>query len=125
MKVAGFGFRAAATTHDLRAALALTGHSPDALASITAKAEAPALQALAAELNLPVIPLSEEAIAGTPTLSCSHRIKARFGTGSLAEAAALQGACHGIPGASARLLAPRVITADGIATAAIAERLTP
>ncbi|EDZ46544.1 hypothetical protein RBY4I_1760 [Rhodobacterales bacterium Y4I] len=30
-----------------------------------------------------------------------------------------------MPGARARLLAPRVVTADGLATAAIAERLEP
>ncbi|MDE4174918.1 cobalamin biosynthesis protein [Phaeobacter sp. PT47_59] len=125
MKVVGFGFRQEATVANLRAALALTGQRPDALASITAKANAPALRTLAAEMNLPVIALPEVALHGTPTLTHSPRIQDRFGTGSLAEAAALQGACHGSESATARLLAPRVVTADGIATAAIAERLTP
>ncbi len=125
MKVAGFGFRSAATAADLQAALALTGAQVDALASIAEKAEAPAMQELARSIGLPVIALENQDIAGEQALTCSPRIKARFGTGSLAEAAALAGARHGVPGASARLLAPRVVTADGLATAAIAERLEP
>ncbi|WP_323778437.1 cobalamin biosynthesis protein [Leisingera sp.] len=125
MKVAGIGFRTAATAADLRAALALTGVEVDALASIAEKAEAPAMQEFAQSIGLPVIALQDREIAGEQTLTCSPRIKARFGTGSLAEAAALAGARHGAPGAGARLLAPRVVTADGLATAAIAERLEP
>ncbi|AUQ53497.1 Cobalamin synthesis G [Phaeobacter inhibens] len=125
MKVAGIGFRAAATAADLQAALALTGEHVDALASVAEKAGAPVMQAFARSIGLPVIALREQDIAGEQTLTCSPRIKARFGTGSLAEAAALVGARHGVPGAKARLLAPRVVTADGLATAAIAERLEP
>jgi|28_taG_2_1085356.scaffolds.fasta_scaffold00269_10 cobalt-precorrin 5A hydrolase len=125
MKVAGFGFREGATANDLAAALALTGHRPDALASVAAKAETPAFRALSAKMNLPVIALPEEALRGTSTLTSSDRILARFGTGSLAEAAALLGACQGGDTATARLLGPRVVAADGLATAAIAERLTP
>ncbi|UWR45946.1 cobalamin biosynthesis protein [Phaeobacter inhibens] len=125
MKVAGIGFREAATAADLQAALALTGEHVDAVASIAEKAHAPAMQEFARSIGLPVITLREQDIAGEQTLTCSPRIKARFGTGSLAEAAALAGARHGVPGATARLLAPRVVTADGLATAAIAERLEP
>ncbi|KIC39676.1 cobalamin biosynthesis protein [Leisingera sp. ANG-M7] len=125
MKVAGFGFRSAATAADLQAALALTGAQVDALASIAEKAGAPAMQEFARSIGLPVISLQEQDIAGEQTLTCSPKIKARFGTGSLAEAAALAGARHGAAGATARLLAPRVVTADGLATAAIAERLEP
>lgn len=125
MKVAGIGFRATATAADLQAALALTGVQVDALASVEEKAEAPAMQEFAQAAGLPVIALQEQDIAGEQTLTCSPRIKARFGTGSLAEAAALAGARHGVPGAKSRLLAPRVVTADGLATAAIAERLEP
>ncbi|KII13640.1 cobalamin biosynthesis protein [Phaeobacter sp. S60] len=125
MKVAGIGFRASATAADLQAALALTGERVDALASAAEKAAAPAMQDFARSIGLPVIALQEQDISGEQTLTCSPRIKARFGTGSLAEAAALAGARHGTPGARARLLAPRVVTADGLATAAIAERLEP
>lgn len=125
MKVAGIGFRSTATAADLQAALTLAGEHVDALASVAGKAEAPAMQEFARAAGLPVIALQEQDIAGEQTLTCSPRIKARFGTGSLAEAAALAGARHGVPGARARLLAPRVVTADGLATAAIAERLEP
>ncbi|KIC19843.1 cobalamin biosynthesis protein [Leisingera sp. ANG-Vp] len=125
MKVAGIGFRGAATAADLQVALELTGEQVDALASVAEKAAAPAMQAFAQAAGLPVIALQEQDIAGEQTLTCSPRIKARFGTGSLAEAAALAGARHGVPGAKSRLLAPRVVTADGLATAAIAERLEP
>lgn len=125
MKVAGIGFREDATAADIQAALALCDQTVDAVASIAAKAHAPAMQEFARSIGLPVIALQEADIAGEQTLTCSPRIKARFGTGSLAEAAALVGARHGQPGATARLLAPRVVTADGLATAAIAERLEP
>jgi cobalt-precorrin 5A hydrolase len=47
----------------------------------------------------------------------SARVRERFGTGSVAEASALAAA-----GPGARLLGPRVISGDGLATAAIAER---
>ncbi|AXT36575.1 precorrin methylase [Phaeobacter sp. LSS9] len=125
MKVAGIGFRESATAADLQAALALTGERVDALASIAEKANTPAMQEFARQTGLPVIALQEQDIAGEQTLTCSPRIKARFGTGSLAEAAALAGARHGVQGAKSRLFAPRVVTADGLATAAIAERLEP
>ncbi|MFS4582492.1 cobalamin biosynthesis protein [Phaeobacter sp. C3_T13_0] len=123
MKVAGIGFRDAATAADLQAALALTGEQVDALASVIGKAETAVMLEFARKAGLPVIALQEHDIAGEQTLTCSPRIKARFGTGSLAEAAALVGARQGQAGARARLLAPRVVTADGLATAAIAERL--
>ncbi|HZV10809.1 MAG TPA: precorrin methylase, partial [Novosphingobium sp.] len=48
------------------------------------------------------------------------RMIARFGTGSLAEALALVAA-----GPGARLIAPRHISTDGMATAAIAQRSLP
>lgn len=125
MKVAGIGFRATATLADLRAVLVLTGAQPDALASVTDRADMPALKQLAQEMQLPLLALTETEIAGEQTLTCSPRIKARFATGSLAEACALVGARKGLAGARSRLIAPRVVTADGLATAAIAERLEP
>lgn len=125
MKVAGIGFRASATLADLRQALDLLQAQPDALASLQAKAAAEPLKTLATELGLPLIALAEEDIAGEQTLTCSPRIKARFATGSLAEAAALVGARQARPGARARLIAPRIVTANGLATAALAERLDP
>lgn len=125
MKVAGIGFRQSASTADLRAALALTGCAqPDALASIAAKASAPQMQQLATDMGLPVIALAEDNIQGIETPTQSNRIQARFGTGSLAEAAALAAAKQGQPEATVQLLALRVITDNGLATAAIAQRTT-
>lgn len=125
MIVAGLGFRATACLADLQEALRLTGGAPDALASLTEKTESLTLRRLAQSLSLPLIALAPESIRGEPTLSSSPRIQARFGTGSLAEAAALVGARQNAPGAGARLLGPRRQTANGMATAALAERISP
>ena len=48
-------------------------------------------------------------------LTQSAKVAERFGTGSVAEAAALAAA-----GPGAQLLGPRVVSGDGLATAAIA-----
>ena len=115
MKVAGIGFRAAAPLSALRQALDLAeaaGGRVTALATTPEKADAPTLCALARERLLPILPIP---VAGVPTQTQSPRVQARFGTGSLAEAAALQAA-----GPGARLVVPRLITPDGQATAAIA-----
>lgn len=120
MKVAGFGFRAAATAESLRAALrAAEGGGVGALATLAEKISAPALLTLAEELGVPVIPVTAAALAGVETLTQSPRLHARLGTGSLAEAAALCAAGQG-----ARLLGPRATAPDGMATAAIAERIS-
>lgn len=124
MIVAGIGYRQAATISDLREALALTGAEPTALATVAAKAGGDALTQLAEHLKLPVIAVTEAQIAGIETATQSARIETRFGTGSLAEAAALAGAGHGTPGVTARLTVPRMQTENGMATAAIAERIS-
>ncbi|GHE02107.1 precorrin methylase [Allgaiera indica] len=112
------GFRANAPLAALKDALARAGGGPlDALATAEAKAEAPVLRALAAELGLPVLAQWPAALRAQTTATHSSRIAARYGTGSLAEAAALAGA-----GPGARLIGPRAISADRTATAAIAER---
>lgn len=118
MKVAGLGFRAAADIDALRDALIAAGGSAglDALATIVDKAEAAAIVALARELGLPVKAISNDALADITTPTHSDRIDAMFGVGSLAEAVALAAA-----GTGARLVAPRAISSNGMATAAIAE----
>ncbi|MDF3853271.1 cobalamin biosynthesis protein [Paracoccus sp. P2] len=112
MRVAGIGFRRAASLASLADALARAG-SADALATSPAKADAPVMRALAARTGLPLIAVE---VAGIATPTRSPRILARHGTGSLAEAAALAAL-----GPGARITAPRVISQDGMATAAIAE----
>lgn len=117
MRVAGFGFRSAATPASLADALSRAGEAADLLATVEAKVSAPAFVAFAAARRLAVQGIAPAALAGQTTLTRSPRVEARFGTGSLAEAAALAAA-----GPGARLLGPRVVSADGLATAAIAER---
>lgn len=118
MKIAGIGFRETAGIDSLRSALMSAGGIDGvmALATVAEKAEAVALVALAAELHLPIRAIAPRALAAIETQSWSDRVAARFGSGSLAEAAALAAA-----GPTARLLGPRAVSADGMATAAIAE----
>lgn len=118
MRVAGFGFRSAATVASLKDALRLAGGGADRLATATDKAAAPVFRAFAEAMQLPVLGVAREGLAPQPTMTQSARVAARFGAGSLAEAAALAGA-----GPGARLLGPRVVSGDGLATAAIAERM--
>lgn len=116
MIVAGIGFRREAPVAALRAALALTARPVQALATAAHKAEAPQIRQLAAEMNLPLIPVAEATLAAQTTLTQSPGQIARFGTGSLAEAAALA-----VAGPGARLIVRRVISPCGMATAALAE----
>lgn len=121
MIVAGFGFRSGATADSLRDALAQTGaHLPDALATLDDKATMPAFTALADRLNRPVIPVADTALTHTETLTQSPASQAARNTGSVAEATALIAA-----GPGARLLAPRVISTDRLATCALAKGTTP
>ena len=113
MRVAGFGFRRAASLDSLRAALALAGGEVAALA--TAEAKVAGLQGLATEMGVPVIGISVQDM-GRQGVQGSDRVKALYGTGSVAEAAALAAAGQG-----ARLVVGRVTSPDGMAVAAIAE----
>ena len=118
MIVAGFGFRAGASLSALQDALAKAGGAQGVthLATLSSKAEG--LRPLAEALNLPVLALGQERLRGVQTLTRSERVEAMFGTGSVAEAVALVTA-----GKEARLRGPREVSADGTATAAIAEGL--
>ncbi|WP_212524210.1 cobalamin biosynthesis protein [Actibacterium sp. MT2.3-13A] len=116
MRVAGIGFRKHAPVEALREALRLAGPPVQALATAAHKAAAPQIARLAAELGVPLHAVPAAQLAAQKTLTQSPRQQAQFGTGSLAEAAALAAA-----GPGARLLAPRMASADGMATAAIAE----
>jgi cobalt-precorrin 5A hydrolase len=118
MRVAGIGFRKEATIESLRDALVAAGGARglDALATATDKAEAAVIVALARELGLTIKPVPVELLARVETATHSARIETMFGTGSLAEAAALAAA-----GPRARLVSLRTISRDNAATAAIAE----
>lgn len=118
MKVAGLGFRPDVTVDSLREVVAAVGGANGlaALATVSDNAGTAVLELLARELGLPIKAVPAEILAGITTLTQSELIKARFGTGSVAEAAALAGA-----GRRARLISPRTVSRDRMATAAIAE----
>ena len=118
MKVAGLGFKQDATLDSLRDALAAAG-GPDglvAVATISDKADADALKLLARECGVPIKAIPAGVLAGIDTPTRSQRVSEKFGTGSIAEAAALAAA-----GPGARLIAMRAVSQDRAATAAIAE----
>ncbi|KIN75380.1 Precorrin methylase [Sulfitobacter noctilucae] len=121
MRVMGIGFRAAADLASLQDALqralsATEGQRIDAIVTEAAKSREKVFQELAQLLRLPGLGVTQSDLAQMITPTQSQRIQDRFGTGSLAEAAALAAA-----GPTARLVAERVVSGDGKATAAIAE----
>lgn len=108
MRIAGLGFRTTATTADLAEALASCG---GAGALATAWNKAAALAALGLPVHAIPRPLLEQnARPG------SARVMALYGTGSLAESAALAAA-----GPGATLVQPRRTFAQGKVVVAIAE----
>jgi cobalt-precorrin 5A hydrolase len=118
MKVAGLGFKKDVTLASLREALAAAG-GPDGLAAVATvsdKADAEALKLLARECGVPIKAVPADMLAGIATPTQSQLITEKFGTGSVAEAAALAAA-----GPRARLIATRAVSQDRTATAAIAE----
>ena len=118
MKVAGLGFKRDVTLASLREALLAAG-GPEGLAAVATvsdKAETAVLKSLAREFNVPIKAVPAEILAGITTSTQSVLIKAKFGTGSIAEAAALAAA-----GPHARLISTRAVSRDRTATAAIAE----
>ncbi|SFO37088.1 cobalt-precorrin 5A hydrolase [Bradyrhizobium sp. Ghvi] len=118
MKVAGLGFRKDVTLASLREALAAAG-GPEglgAVATVSDKADAEALQQLARECGVPIRAVSADELARIDTPTQSELVVGKYCTGSVAEAAALAAA-----GARARIIATRVVSQDRTATAAIAE----
>ena len=118
MKVAGFGFRRDVTLASLREALLAAG-GPEGLAAVATvsdKADAEPLKQLARECGVPIKPVPADMLAGIETPTQSELVAEKFGTGSVAEAAALVAA-----GPRARLIATRAVSRDRTATAAIAE----
>ncbi|MGE8134087.1 cobalamin biosynthesis protein [Novosphingobium subterraneum] len=117
MIVAGFGFRRGTGIASLRAALALARQGQSAVTHLaTASDKVAALMPLAECLGLSVRGLSPEELSGVVTRTRSAASLAARATGSLAEASAL---CAAGPGA--RLLGPRHISPDRMATCALAE----
>ncbi|WP_171236512.1 cobalamin biosynthesis protein [Ruegeria sp. HKCCA6837] len=121
MIVAGLGFSSSATADSLREAFdaATANHDVATLATVADKEGHSALTSFAEELSLPVHFVAAADLAGQRTLTCSTRSRATYGTGSVAEASALAAAGK-LFGSGARLLSPRQISDDRLATCAIA-----
>ena len=118
VRVAGFGFRAAAKTESLYDAFIKAAEDKPimALAAPRDKIDHPALQALAKQLAVPVYAIDEEKLTATVTPTQSAVVMEKRQTGSVAEAAAL--AFFSNP---ARLIRTRQISEDGLAVCAVAE----
>ena len=121
MRVMGLGFRAAADLASLQDAMRLAleangNQKPDALVTESAKSREKVFREFAQLLDLPGLGITKTDLEQMITPTQSQRIQDKFGTGSLAEAVALAAA-----GPNARLVAARVVSGDGMATAAIAE----
>lgn len=118
MKVAGLGFRQDVTLVSLREALAAAGGADGlaAMATVSDKADAEPLKQLARECGVPIKAIPADVLASVETPTQSKLVTEKFGTGSVAEAAALAAA-----GPRARLIATRAVSQDRTATAAIAE----
>jgi len=121
MRVVGFGFRRAAplaSLADLLAQLEARYGPVDRLAAAASKQAL--VEALGRARGLAVIGVEDETLPSVATLTHSrHSLTAR-GTGSVAEAVALLAA-----GPEATLLAPRLVSADRMATAALARVSLP
>lgn len=118
MIVAGFGFRASAHVTSLKEAFerATAGHDASALATLSDKADNPAFVAFAKSLNLPIKRVDPARVLGIDTQTQSPYSQAARFTGSVAEATALSAA-----GPAATLLGQRVVSADRLATCALAQ----
>ncbi|MCV3271384.1 cobalamin biosynthesis protein [Roseobacter sinensis] len=121
MIAAGFGFRKEASSSSLEDAYgrACEAAAPEVLATVDDKAVAEAFRLFAEELGLPVKAVPVDVLQEQETTTQSAASKARYGAGSVAEAAALAAA-----GPGARLLTVRQISADKLATCALAIRET-
>jgi cobalt-precorrin 5A hydrolase len=118
MIVAGFGFRSGVTLAALQDALVRAGGPEGVTHLATLEAKAEGLAPLGVVLGLPVVGVADGVLCAQVTLTQSDRVQALKGVGSVAEAAALAAAGQG-----ARLRGPRAVSADGTATAAVAEGL--
>ena len=121
MICAGFGMNSAVTAEELSALLAQAPAPPDRIAVLRTKQTLQGFQTFASLCPIKVIALDEAEIVGEQVLTHSERVFARFGTGSVAEALALVGTRQSIKTpAQAQLLGPRLISAGGRATLALA-----
>lgn len=121
MIAAGFGFRKTASVGSLQDAFdrACEAAQPDVLATLEDKATTEAFRLFAEDARVPVKAVPLDVLQRQSTASQSDVSQEAYGTGSVAEAAALAAA-----GQNARLLTLRHISADKLATCAFAIRET-
>lgn len=117
MIVAGFGFRKNATLGSFQDAFqkACISAQPDFLAAPEDKATAKEFRLFAEEMNLPIKSVPADILTQQNTVTQSLNSLTERGVGSVAEAAALAAA-----GSGARLMTERHISADRLATCALA-----
>lgn len=117
MIVAGFGFRSGVALSSLRAAFALAQQGQPPITHLaTAQDKVAVLIPLAEALGLPLAGVAPDALVAVSTRTRSVASVTARNVGSVAEASAMAAA-----GAGARLLAPRRISPDRMATCAIAQ----
>ena len=115
MKLAGIGFRSGATMASVLDALSQAGATEVRHLSVPEEKQAQPLIAELIAQGFNVTPIPCEVLAGISTPTQSRISLETYNTGSVAEACALAF------GTNARLLVARVISADRMATAALAE----
>ncbi len=117
-RIAGFGFRNGTGIDSLLDALIMAGGNTDVtlIATVDAKAHASCMLELSERLGLPIAPVAAVDLPTAKVLTVAQKSLDMYGTGSLSEAAALVAA-----GPGATLIAPRALSADKMATCAIAE----
>lgn len=115
MIVAGFGFRTDAREDSLQDALSRARgcHTPQIFATLESKLSG--LDDLAETFGIPAVGIEEQCARRQKTATQSQASTTAKGIGSVAEATALAAA-----GPNAKLLGPRCISADRMATCAIA-----
>lgn len=116
LHVAGFGFRSEATLASLAQALDQLIEQYGAIDKLAAaRSMLPLVEELGRLRNIEVIAVEDAELPTVTTLTHSAQSLQARGTGSVAEAVALLAA-----GPNARLMGPRIISADRQATAALA-----
>ncbi|MCT4556746.1 MAG: cobalamin biosynthesis protein [Pelagimonas sp.] len=115
MIVAGFGYRAGASLESLLDAYTLAGAGAGIAATAHDKARGFLFEEFAQTQALRIVPVHPQALETQDTVTQSQASSEARRTGSVAEAAALAAA-----GPGARLITPRVISTDKMATCALA-----
>lgn len=117
LHVAGFGFRREATLASLAQALDQLTEQYEAIDKLAgAHSMLPLVEELGRLRSIEVIAVADAELPTVTTLTHSAQSLQARGTGSVAEAVALLAA-----GPNAKLVGPRIISADRQATAALAE----